>query len=467
MFRYRGLATMSLLCVVVIAGCAKEESQESSPQQYFPPDADIQALIQSRVDEKRATGIVVGVMEADGTTRVFTAGEAGPGTQPLGAQTVFEIGSITKVFTGILLADMVSKGEVSYDDPVSKYLPADEVTMPTRDGREITLLDISTHRSALPRMPDNFTPADEANPYADYTIRQMYEFLSNYELTRDIGSEPEYSNLAVGLLGHVLARVHGSSYEDLVRERILEPLGMNNTGITLSDDMQHWLAKGHDGEGNVVSNWDLPTLAGAGALRSDMNDMLKFIAANTGPPETPLEEAMRDSHQRRNSFGGPNDIGLNWIITNQGEDRVVWHNGGTGGFRSFAGFDPDRGVGAVVLTNSNQGSDDIGMHLINSALPLTPVPEDRVEIEVSKEILETYVGSYALQPEFVITITHEGGALFAQATDQPNVPIYPESETKFFYKVVDAQITFEKDDSGAVTNLVLHQNGANMPAPKQ
>ena len=271
----------------------------------------------------------------------------------------------------------------------------------------------------------------------------------------------------MGLLGHVLARVHGSSYEDLVRERILDPLGMKNTAITLSDDMQYWLAKGHDAEGNVVSNWDIPTLAGAGALRSDMIDMLTFIAANTGPPETPLEESMRESHKKRNSFGGSNDIGLNWIITYHGEDRVIWHNGGTGGYRSFAGFDPDRGVGAVVLTNSNQGADDIGMHLINSALPLTPAPEEHVETEVSEEILETYVGSYALTPEFIITITHEGGALFAQATNQPKIPVYPESETEFFYKVLDAQITFGKDDAGAVTNLVLHQNDADMLAPKQ
>jgi len=297
------------------------------------------------------------------------------------------IGSITKVFTAILLADMVAKGEVSLDDPVAKYLPEDEVTIPSRDDRQITLIDIATHRSALPGMPDNFTPADETNPYADYTVEQMYDFLSNHELRRDIGAAPEYSNLAVGLLGHALARAHGGSYEDLVRERILEPLGMINTGITLSDDMQYWLVKGHNRDGEVVSNWDIPTLAGAGALRSDMNDMLLFIAANTGPAETPLEEAMRDSHRRRNDFGENMDIGLNWLIQRVGDNSVVWHNGGTGGYRTFAGFDPESGVGAVVLTNSNHGSDDIGLHLINSDIPLALPPEEHTEIEVSAEVL--------------------------------------------------------------------------------
>ncbi len=464
MFRHYVSMTTLLLSVLAFAGCAKEEP---GPQQHFPSDTAIQALIQSRVDEKRAVGIVVGVMETDGSTRIFAAGQAGPDAQPLGERSVFEIGSITKVFTATLLADMVATGKVAYDDPVAKFLPEGEVSMPARDRKEITLLDLATHRSALPRMPDNFTPADASNPYADSTVEQMYEFLSNHELRRDIGAEAEYSNLGVGLLGHVLARVNGSSYEELVRKRILDPLGMSNTAITLSDDMRLWLVKGHDQAGNVVSNWDIPTLAGAGALRSDVNDMLKFIAANTGSAGSPLEEAMRDSHNVRASLSGNMDIGLSWVIMTAGDDKLIWHNGGTGGYHAFAGFDPDRGVGAVVLTNSSHDTDDIGLHLINSNLPLREPPAERTEVEVPADILETYVGDYQLAADFVLTITVEDGTIWAQATGQPTVQIYPESETEFFYKVVDAQITFEVDDSGNITGLVLHQGGADMPAPKQ
>jgi len=464
MFRHHASRATLLLSVLAFAGFAKEEP---APQRHFSSDADIQALVQSRVDEKRTVGIVVGVMEADGSTRIFAAGEAGPDAQPLGERSVFEIGSITKAFTAILLADMVAKGEVAFDDPVAKFLPEGEVTMPTRGGKEITLLDLSTHRSALPRMPDNFAPADATNPYADYTIDQMYEFLSNHKLRRDIGAEAEYSNLGVGLLGHVLVRVNGSSYEELARERILDPLGMSETAITLSDSMRHWLVKGHDQTGNVVSNWDIAALEGAGALRSKVNDLLKFIAANTGPAESSLEEAMRVSHEVRNSFSGNMDIGLNWIILNTGDDKVIWHNGGTGGYHAFAGFDPDRGVGAVVLTNSSHDTDDIGMHLINSNIPLREPPAERTEVEVSADILETYVGDYQLAPNFILTITVEDGTIWGQATGQSNFRIFPESETEFFYKVVDAKITFEVDESGSVAGLVLHQGGADMPAPKQ
>jgi len=464
MLQHQGSMTVLLLSVLTFAACAKEEP---APKQHFPSDTDIQALIESRVNEKRAVGIVVGVMEADGSTRIFVAGQAGPDAQPLDERSVFEIGSITKAFTAIVLADMVAKSEVAFDDPVAKFLPAGEVAMPTRGSKEITLLDLSTHRSALPRMPDNFAPADAANPYADYTVEQMYEFLSNHELRRDIGAEAEYSNLGVGLLGHVLARVNGSSYEELVRERILDPLGMSATAITLSDSMRHRLAKGHDLTGNVASNWDIATLEGAGALRSDVSDMLKFIAANTGPAESSLEVAMRASHEVRSDFSGNVDIGLNWIIMNVGDDKVIWHNGGTGGYHAFAGFDPDRGVGAVVLTNSSHDTDDIGMHLINSELPLREPPAERTEIEVPAGILQSYAGDYQLQPDFIITITVEEGTIWAQATGQPNVQIYPESETQFFYKVVDAQITFEANAAGEATGLVLHQGGMDMPAPRK
>jgi len=449
--------SLSLIPIMVTAG----------EKQYFPSDTDIQALIQSRIDHKGAIGIVVGLIEADGSTRVFTAGESGHKSQPLSELSVFEIGSITKVFTSILLADMVAKDELTFEDPVAKFLPKDKVTMPTRAGKEILLLDLSTHYSGLPRMPDNFKPADASNPFADYTIEQMYDFLSNHNLRRDIGEQAEYSNIGVGLLGHVLARVNSSTYEELLRNRILEPLGMKQTVITMNDYIRKLHVKGHDQEGNVVPNWDIVTLEGAGALRSNMKDMLKFMAANIGPAESPLEEAMRTSHEVRKIFSGNMDIGLNWIILNQGDNKIIWHNGGTGGYHSFAGFDPVKRVAIVLLTNSSHDNDDIGLHLLNPSLPLREPPKERTEVKVAANILDSYIGEYQLQENFIITITVEGGTIWAQATGQSNFQIYPESKYEFFYKVVDAQITFEANDAGEITALVLHQGGADMRAPKQ
>ncbi len=342
--------------------------------QHFPPTEDLAELVQARVEEGRAIGIVLGVLEADGSARVVSYGDAGPSGRALGETTVFELGSITKAFTGILLAEMVARGEVAFSDPVSKYLP-DGVSMPSRGDREITLLDLAMQHSGLPRLPDNMAPADDANPYADYTIEQMYEFLSSHELRRDPGSEYEYSNLGMGLLGHVLGTVVGGGYEEAVRARVLEPLGMAMTGIELSGEQRAWIARGHNDQGEVVPLWDIPTLAGAGALRSNMDDMLAFLDANTGPAESPLERAMRVSHEVQKDISPEMGIGLAWHVRRVGARSIVWHNGGTAGFRTFIGFDPESGVGAVVLTNSGHGADDIGFHLVNPDLPLTPPPE--------------------------------------------------------------------------------------------
>jgi serine-type D-Ala-D-Ala carboxypeptidase/endopeptidase len=441
--------------------------------QSFPTDDEIRAILQERIDQGRGEGLVVGLLEADGSQRVVFAGSAGPDARPLGDQTLFEIGSITKAFTGALLAEMARRGEVDLADPVAGYLP-DGTSVPSRGGREITLLDLATHRSALPRLPGNMPFGDPTNPYADYTAEHLYAFLSGHELSREIGARVEYSNLGMGLLGHALALAAGTSYEEALRARILDPLGLRNTTIALAGEAPEWMARGHDQAGGVVPLWDLPTLAGAGALRSNVLDMLRWLDANMGEPTSDLERALRQAHEPREVLTTtPVDlrVGLGWITRLDGDARIVWHNGGTAGFFSFAGFDPDRRVGVVVLGNSQHPVDDIALHLFDPASPLTEpargvTPEDRVEVDVPDEILREYVGEYQLAPAFFIMITFEDGALHLQATGQPRVPIFPASESTFFLRVVDAQITFQRDEDGTVSGLVLEQAGQRIPGRK-
>jgi len=206
------LTNLALL-VALIAGVPLIAQQPAAPasgaaQVGLPSDAEVLALIKQRVDDKRSAGIVVGLIDADGRQRIVSYGDPGPGQPPLDGNTVFEIGSISKVFTSTVLAQLVQEGKVSLDDPAQKYLPA-TVHLPTRNGKPITLGNLAMQNSGLPRMPTNFKPADAANPYADYTVQQMYDFLSSYQLPRDPGAEFEYSNLGVGLLGHILSRVTG------------------------------------------------------------------------------------------------------------------------------------------------------------------------------------------------------------------------------------------------------------------
>ena len=216
--------------------------------------AEIRSIMANRVESGRAVGIVAGVIDQKGRQVIASGKVSLEGPQQPDGDTVYEIGSVTKVFTSLILADMIEKGEVKADDPVAKFLPA-TVKVPSRNGRQITLLDLSMQVSGLPRLPDNLKPADPANPYVDYDAAKLYDFLSRYTLTRDPGEKYEYSNLAVGLLGHALALKAGISYEELLRRRIFDPLGMRSTSMTLSEAQKNRLAPGYSASLQPVKNW--------------------------------------------------------------------------------------------------------------------------------------------------------------------------------------------------------------------
>jgi len=230
-----------------------------------PSDPDIRALLAERIDvERRGVGILVGLIDPQGR-RVVAHGGSGRGDgRPLDGDTVFEIGSITKAFTALVLAEMVERGEVALEDPVVKFLPPG-VTTPERGGRQITLAHLATHTSGLPREPGNLSPGDRSNALEAYSVDLLHRFLSGHELRRDIGASHIYSNLGGGLLGHALALRAGVDFEMLVRERITGPLGMTSTGISLSPKLQSRMATGHDQSLRPVANINLPALAVASA----------------------------------------------------------------------------------------------------------------------------------------------------------------------------------------------------------
>ena len=327
-------------------------------------EAQIRGLLKWFVDaEESSIGIVAGVTTQAGRVVVgYGHLSADDPMQPDG-DTVFEIGSVTKVLTSTLLADLVVRAELGLDTPVQSLLGA-AARMPTRDGAEITLGHLATHNSGLPRLPDNFDPADESNPYADYDAERLYAFLSSHELRWDIGEAVEYSNVGYGLLGHALALREGADYETLVTERILEPLQMADTAVELTPSQRARLAPGHGERLRPAAGWDFVALAGAGALRSTVNDLLTFVEANMGLRESALHPAMEFAHapQLPDPALGM-DLGLGWIIAAEGGRRFVWHNGATGGYSSFVGFDPQAHEGVVVLSNSANLVDGVAYRL--------------------------------------------------------------------------------------------------------
>jgi CubicO group peptidase (beta-lactamase class C family) len=358
-FNWKGI-TLYVIAVLIF-GFSSLACQSKQP--YISDE--VKTSIQARIEQGKSVGIVVGVIDAKGRREYFCHGSLSQGgDEPVDENTIYEIGSISKAFTGILLADMVLKEELKLNDPAVMYLPG-AVTMPERNGIKITLEHLATHTSALARMPTNFRPADPGNPYADYSVESMYEFLSGYTLRRDIGEKYEYSNLGMGLLGHILGLKAGMGYEELLWQRICTTLGMEDTKISLTQGMKKSLAKGHNQKGEV-SNWDIPTLAGAGAIRSSAKDMLTFLAANLGITQSNLSKPMELAHEARVDAGKNMKVGLGWHILDSAQAQIIWHNGGTGGYRSFCGFTKDNKIGVVVLSNMNISADDIGFHILDN-----------------------------------------------------------------------------------------------------
>lgn len=330
-------------------------------------DRDLAGALKSgELAPSTGAGVVIGVLD-HGVQRIFSYGVAKP-------DSIFEIGSITKTFTGLVLSQMVEQGKVKFDDPVRELLPAGTVQKPA--GAEITLLDLATQHSGLPRMPDNFKPVDGENPYADYHAANLYAFLATHGVAKPEKPGFLYSNLGFGLLGQALSVRAGMTYPALLKEEVLDPLGMNDTAVTLTPDQQARFIPGHTGDHHPARAWDLDAFAGAGAIRSTASDMLKYLAANlhpnglmftrSSPASKTITAALVQDHEVRNDAMGNLKIALAWLFNS--ETGNYWHNGATGGYSAYVFFNPKGDYAAVVLRNATIGekgsyADQIGEHI--------------------------------------------------------------------------------------------------------
>ncbi len=454
----RTLSTLAVAAAITPAALAETLPDPWATQTY--------RLADPFIEKGLVPGMVVGLRRGD-RTAIFRVGHLTPEakTRPT-PDTLYEIGSITKVFTAILLAEADRRGELSFDDPLSKHLP-EGIDAPTKDGKEITLRMLSTHTSGLPRLPANFAPADIDNPYADYDEAKLWAFIDTAALNSTPGDQYAYSNLATGLLGTILARAADTTYEDLLRDRVLAPLGMTDSAITLTDEQQARLAPPFAAGNAPAKTWSMGALEGAGALRSTAKDMLTFAGRVLKPEGEPLDDAIIETLAIQGQVPeAPYYYATGWHVA--GDRSTLWHSGQTGGYHAELFISRPLDAAVVVLSNGAEGQlSQLAEKLIQFLAGMEIVPVDLPDtLALEPAHLDRLTGVYSSPLGITYHITREGNALFARIEGQPALRVWPESRTAFAYREVEARLEFdfpEEDDTAPATMVTLFQNGMTIP----
>jgi CubicO group peptidase (beta-lactamase class C family) len=418
------------------------------------------------IDGEWTPGLVVALVDENGDT-FLTYGVAKVGGPPVDEDTIFEIGSVTKVFTSIALAQLVGAGKAKLDEPVAALLPPG-TKVPSRGDRQITLEQLATHRSGLLRVPGDLDALSD--PYAQYDAAKLYSYLAHASLQTAPGEAFEYSNTGGGLLGFALSLRAKLPFARLVVDGIAKPLGMKSTFVDVPKSAQSHLAQGYT-DGEEVPAWHFDALAGAGALHSSARDLARFVRAQLGfLPEAEVPAALRQAlaltHEPRADGMGKGKVALAWFITPDG--TRWWHNGATGGFRSWVSFDPVRKRGMVVLANSSdEHFESLALHLAQawSAAPAAPM-KLRPTATLDPAKLDDYVGTYPITAKYMMKVTKVGKHLRLEAPGQKPMTLWPESPDKFYMRVIDAKASFERDAGGKVVAMLVSQGDKEQRAPR-
>jgi D-alanyl-D-alanine-carboxypeptidase/D-alanyl-D-alanine-endopeptidase len=465
--------TRRSVCAGLFAGLittlARSQTRRSSTALVLPTDADIRKILAERIralaGPEDGIGIVVGIVGPQGR-RVVSCGRIGQGDRrQLSGDTVFEIGSISKVFTALLLAAMVEEKQLALSDPVSKYLPAG-TKVPERNGRSISLVDLATHTSGLPFMPDIepvFNDSIDGATARKNSAAQLYQFLGRYELPRDPGVDWDYSNIGYWLLGQALAFRAGMDYEELLQTRVIAPLRLDSTAISLSLKLKGRLAVGHNAilqpapPFSSVSIYN--AMPAAGGLYSTVNDLVTLLSAATGIERSPLASSMSLMLRTRRPIG-ETEQALGWVVEGKGPNQLIMHDGFTWGYASYVAWDPAARVGVVVLSNQLTSVGDIGLHILRPTTAVEhPTVTLHIEIRVDPGVLDAKAGNYESPEEGIFKITRERDFLTIQlpiAWGLPKFRLRPESLQNFFVAELPIRASFQADSNGQVNGLLVY-----------
>lgn len=409
--------------------------------------------VQNNFDNQAQVGVVVGVVHGK-NSYVWSYGEIVNHEKIMpDADTYFEIGSITKTFTTTLLAIEIGRGRVKLDTKVSE-LWSDLVGT---DVGTMTLLELATHHSGLPGMPDNFAPSDLLNPYKDYSEKKLFDFLKRFKRTGVAPYPFEYSNLGMGLLGYLLSeKIHGKSFKDYVTQELLRPLGMNATRISVADIAPEKKAQGYNEFLENMPFWDLNVLEPAGVIKSTASDMLKYLKFQMSSEDSLLVKAKDMTHLNHGTLDGDFFMGLGWQVGKIQDHEVVTHSGATGGYRANLMVDKKNQLGVIVLSNTA-----VSPSCIISGIFDVPCEFPRWE-HFSKEFLETFSGYYFCEElQWGTKIFLKNDILSLRGDGQSVLRLWSKSKMNHVIPDVGADLVFHQDPKGSIDGFVLNQNGKN------
>ncbi len=354
------MPTRRISSLPVLAGLLLASTTSAQVQ---PDSESISASVSALLDSEAVVGVAINIVTREGIWGAY-GGDAGHDTRHLGSQSVFEIGALGGLFTGVLLADMIEKGEVSLEDSV---LPA------------------------LLKGPKLATGLDEKTTFMD------------------LAKQP--TEHEVSLLGLALAEIAGEPYEALIRKRILKALGMNSTGIVMTEEMQDWLTKGHDQQHKVVQPRKVKPSEAALGMKSTARDLRRFLEANMGAPRNDLQQVMRDCQ----------DMELVWEKHSEDGIQVLYQQGKTKGYWAFLGFIPEKEIGLILLSNTGKELNDFAMKALLGKLPKIESEEVEEPEEIFEEVvlpdlplMKLFVGRYLFDPSTSLVVSLKGDELFVQ-----------------------------------------------------
>ncbi len=424
---------------------------QAQPTWELPSNSEISELLAQRM-EQNGVGIVVGVIDRNGR-RVVSHGHTGAvDHRPLDGDSIFQIGSLTKTLTALLFSDLVASGELGLEDSADTYIPGD-VSLPN-----ITLKHLATHTSGLPSMPRNLDISAKPNPVEGYLVSDLYEFLDSFEPDSSVGSTWSYSNLGVSLLGRIIANRTEMTYEEVLTERILSPLQMYDTTITLSDNQLSRVMPGHDRYLNPVETWEMRTMPASGSLRSSVNDLLEFVELYLEPRDSPLSQAVEIQLSNR----VPNNSGeqaLGWVIL---PGEIIQHSGGKSGYRSGIAINTQLGYGAVVLANAR--TDDLPINIalyLATGAPLADAPiapESDPIVSLSTEQLEEIVGTYQFESGNEYEVGATNSMLLIRYPSGAILEFAPVAANSFFYIAGNDDVEFVLGPNNEA-QMILYPNG--------